>query len=46
VTKQQLNDYAVIDINDIFATEVNTEGTRACTLPGTDPRGDVDNLAV
>jgi len=27
VTKQQLSDFALIDINDIFALEANTEGT-------------------
>ena len=47
VTKQQLQDTAAIDINDIFLYEANVEGTGQFTDPTTDSRGNpiVDNIA-
>lgn len=45
VTKQQLLDTAAVDINDIFAYEVSTEGTRTYTANFNDGRGDVDAVA-
>lgn len=45
VTKEQLTDFAATDINDIFAMEVGTEGTRTYTANGSDGRGDVDAVA-
>ncbi|MGH8018811.1 MAG: TonB-dependent receptor plug domain-containing protein, partial [Opitutaceae bacterium] len=52
VTKEQLLDTAVIDINDIFLYEGNTEGTHQYTdfqvVPGTGATGDmvVDNTGI
>ena len=45
VTKQQLLDTAALDINDIFAYEIGTEGTRQFTDLTNDGRGDYDNVA-
>lgn len=45
VTKQQLEDTAAIDINDIFLFEVGTEGTGQFTDLTNDGRGDYDNVA-
>jgi outer membrane receptor protein involved in Fe transport len=45
VTKQQLLDTAAVDINDIFLTEIATEGTGQFTDMTTDGRGDYDNVA-
>ena len=47
VTKQQLEDTAAVDINDIFLYESNVEGTGQFTDPTTDSRGNpiVDNVA-
>lgn len=46
VTKQQLLDTAAVDINDIFAYEVSTEGTRTYTANFNDGKGDVDQVAL
>lgn len=45
ITKQQLEDTAVLDINDIFLYEVGTEGTGQFTDLTNDGRGDYDNVA-
>ena len=45
VTKQQLEDTAALDINDIFLFEVGTEGTGQFTDLTNDGRGDYDNVA-
>jgi hypothetical protein len=45
VTKQQLEDTAAIDINDIFLFEIGTEGTGQFTDLTNDGRGDYDNVA-
>jgi outer membrane receptor protein involved in Fe transport len=46
VTKQQLQDTASIDINDIFLYEANVEGIGQFTDPTTDSRGNtIDNVA-
>ena len=46
VTKQQLEDTASVDINDIFLYEANVEGTGQFTDPTADSRGNVvDNVA-
>jgi outer membrane receptor protein involved in Fe transport len=45
VTKQQLEDTAALDINDIFLYEVGTEGTGQYTDLTNDGRGDYDNIA-
>jgi hypothetical protein len=45
VTKQQLQDTAAIDINDIFSYEIGTEGTKQYTDLTTDGRGDYDNVS-
>lgn len=42
VTKQQLMDFAAVDINDIFAMEAGTEGTRTYTANSNDGKADVD----
>jgi hypothetical protein len=46
VTKQQLTDFAATDINDIFAMEASTEGTRTYTANSNDGKGDVDAVAL
>jgi len=46
ITKQQLMDTAAIDINDIFAYEVSTEGTRTYTANFNDGKADVDQVAL
>ena len=46
VTKQQLNDFAMHDINDIFASELGVEGTHTFTANGNDGRADVDSVAL
>ena len=45
VTKQQLLDTAALDINDIFAYEIGTEGTGQFTDLSNDGRGDYDNVS-
>ena len=45
VTKQQLEDTAALDINDIFLYEIGTEGTGQFTDLTNDGRGDYDNIA-
>lgn len=45
VTKQQLNDTAAVDLNDIFLYESNTEGIGQFTDPTNDGRGIYDNVA-
>jgi hypothetical protein len=45
VTKQQLDDTAALDINDIFLYEIGTEGTGQFTDLTNDGRGDYDNIA-
>lgn len=45
VTKQQLTDMAAVDINDIFAAEVSTEGIRNFTANSNDGKQDVDTVA-
>lgn len=45
ITKQQLLDTAAVDINDIFAYEVSTEGTRTYTANFNDGKADVDAVA-
>ena len=45
ITKQQLDDTAALDINDIFLFEVGTEGTGQFTDLTNDGRGDYDNVA-
>ncbi len=45
VTKQQLEDTAALDINDIFLFEIGTEGTGQFTDLTNDGRGDYDNVA-
>ena len=47
VTKQQLTDFAVLDINDLFLYEVGTEGTGQFTDLTNDGRGEGvwDNIA-
>lgn len=45
ITRQQLEDTAVLDINDIFLYEVGTEGTGQFTDLTNDGRGDYDNVA-
>ncbi|MEO6243824.1 MAG: TonB-dependent receptor plug domain-containing protein [Opitutaceae bacterium] len=45
VTKQQLEDTAALDINDIFLYEIGTEGTGQFTDLTNDGRGDYDNVA-
>lgn len=47
LTKQQLEDTAAVDINDIFLTEIGTEGTGQFTDPTNDGRGEGvwDNVA-
>ena len=45
VTKEQMHDFAMIDLNDIFAYEANTEGTGNFTDYEIDRRGNaVDNI--
>jgi len=46
VTKQQLLDFAATDINDVFAMEASTEGTRTYTANFNDGKGDVDSVAL
>jgi hypothetical protein len=46
VTKEQLMDFAATDINDIFAMEASTEGTRTYTANFNDGKGDVDAVAL
>jgi hypothetical protein len=46
VTKQQLLDFAATDINDVFAMEAGTEGTRTYTANFNDGKGDVDSVAL
>jgi len=46
VTKQQLMDFAATDINDVFAMEAGTEGTRTYTANYNDGKGDVDAVAL
>ncbi|HEU5078701.1 MAG TPA: TonB-dependent receptor plug domain-containing protein [Opitutaceae bacterium] len=46
VTKQQLIDTAAVDLNDIFAYEVSTEGTRNFTANINDGKGDVDSVSL
>lgn len=46
VTKQQLMDTAAFDLNDIFAYEVSTEGTRTYTANINDGKGEVDSVAL
>jgi hypothetical protein len=45
VTKQQLQDTAALDINDIFLYEVGTEGTGQYTDMSGDGKGDYDNAS-
>jgi hypothetical protein len=45
VTKQQLQDTAAIDLNDIFSYEIGTEGTKQYTDLTNDGRGDYDNVS-
>ncbi|HVU34518.1 MAG TPA: TonB-dependent receptor plug domain-containing protein [Opitutaceae bacterium] len=46
VTKQQMEDFALVDVNDIFMYEANTEGTATYTDFTVDRNGNViDNVA-
>jgi outer membrane receptor protein involved in Fe transport len=45
VTKQQMEDFAMVDINDIFAHEANTEGTETYTAYSINANGQMqDNI--
>ena len=47
VTKEQMSDFAMLDINDIFAYTGNTEGTRTYTDTVIDRNGSVsDNVQL
>lgn len=47
ITKEQLLDFVSIDLNDVFAMEVSTEGTHTYSPNGPDARGgDVDNVSL
>ena len=48
VTKQQLSDFGLIDINDIFALEANTEGTGNFTANSNtgNAQQEVDDVAI
>jgi len=43
VTKEQMADFAMLDINDVFAYTGNTEGTRTYTATTTDRNGSISD---